>query len=178
MPIKRVLITHTSRKGFLGKGLEHYLRNGLRSVSLAVPKIDHRKISSHIIFQNIMDCEVPRFCEIRCEILISQNIMCFGKILWKDFSKIFSKIVSLISKSFLFFWKILIAKGFWAEFFEEFYTAASRIIGMFENFILSWILACTNYFLLDFLFCKFKVSFSCSKRFYRASSHVQLGKGK
>ena len=119
MPIKRVLTTHTSRKGFLGKGLEHYLRNRLRLVSLTVPKINHSKISSHIIFQNIVDCEVPRFCEIFCEILISQNIICFGKILWKDFSKIFSKIVFLISKSFLFFWKILIAKGFWAEFLKN-----------------------------------------------------------
>ena len=32
MPNKKVLITHTLRKGFLGKGLEHYLRNMLRSV--------------------------------------------------------------------------------------------------------------------------------------------------
>ena len=79
MPIKRVLTTHTSRKYFLGKGLEHYLRNRLRSVSLAVLKIDLGKINSHIIFQNIVDCEVPRFCEIFCEILISQNIICFEK---------------------------------------------------------------------------------------------------
>jgi len=79
MPIKRVLIAHTSRKGFLGKGLEHYLRNRLRTVSLTVPKIDHGKIRSHKIFQNVVDCEVPRFCEIFREILISQNIICFGK---------------------------------------------------------------------------------------------------
>ena len=79
MPIKRVLITHTSRKGFLEESLEHYLRNRLRTVSLAVPKIDHGKIRSHKIFQNVVDCEVPRFCEIFCEILISQNIICFGK---------------------------------------------------------------------------------------------------
>ena len=63
MPIERVLTTHTSRKVFLGKGLEHYLRNRLRSMSLAIPKIDLGKISSHIIFQNIVDCEVPTFCE-------------------------------------------------------------------------------------------------------------------
>ena len=78
MPTKRVS-THALKQGFLGKGLEHYLRNRLRSVSLAVPKTDHDKINSHIIFQNIVDCEVPRFCEIFCEILISQNIICFGK---------------------------------------------------------------------------------------------------
>ena len=77
MPIKRVLITDTSRKGSFGKGLERCLRNRLRSVSLTVPKIDHGKISSHIISQNIVDCEVPRFCEIFCEILITQNIICF-----------------------------------------------------------------------------------------------------
>jgi len=81
MTIKRVLTTHTSRKGFLEKGLEYYLRNRLRLVSLTVSKTDHGKISSHIIFQNIVDCEVIRFCEIFCEILISQNIICFGKIL-------------------------------------------------------------------------------------------------
>ena len=72
MPIKKVLIKHILRKGFLGKGLEYYLRNRLRSVSLAVPKTDHGKIRSHIISQNIMDCEIPRFCEIFCEILVSQ----------------------------------------------------------------------------------------------------------
>ena len=79
MPIKKVLIKHILRKGFLEKGLEHYLRNRLRSVSLTVFKIDHCKIRSHKISQNIMNCEVPRFCEIFCEILISQNIICFGK---------------------------------------------------------------------------------------------------
>ena len=79
MPIKKFFIKHILMKGFLGKGLEHYLRNRLRSVSLAVPKIDHGKIRSHKIFQNIVDCEVPRFCEIFCEILINQNIICFEK---------------------------------------------------------------------------------------------------
>jgi len=79
MPIKKVLIKHILRKGFLGKGLEHYLRNKLKSMSLAVLKIDHGKIRSHKIYQNIVDCEVLRFCEIFYEILISQNIICFGK---------------------------------------------------------------------------------------------------
>ena len=79
MPIKKVLVKHILRKGFLGKGLEHYLRNRLRSVSLPIPKIDHGKIRSHKISQNIVDYEVPRFCKIFCEILISQNIICFGK---------------------------------------------------------------------------------------------------
>ena len=79
MPIKRVLTTHTSRKGFLGKGLQHYLKNRLRSVSLAIPQIDYGKLRSHKISQNIVDCEVPRFCEIFYKILISQNIICFGK---------------------------------------------------------------------------------------------------
>ena len=41
MPIKKVLITHTLRKGFLEKGLEQYLRNMRRSVSLAAPKLKH-----------------------------------------------------------------------------------------------------------------------------------------
>ena len=54
MPIKKVLIKHTFRKGFLEKGSEHYIRNRLRSVSLAVPKIKHDKISSHMRF--------PKYC--------------------------------------------------------------------------------------------------------------------
>jgi len=74
MPIKKVLIKHILRKCFLAKGLEHYLINRLRSVSLAVPKIDHGKIKSHKNSQNIVDCEVPRFCEIFCEILMSHNM--------------------------------------------------------------------------------------------------------
>ena len=32
---------HTQRKCFLGKGIEHYLRNRLRSGFLAVPKLKH-----------------------------------------------------------------------------------------------------------------------------------------
>jgi len=79
MPIKKVLFKHILRKGFLEKGLEYYLRNRLRSVSLTVPKTDHGKIRTYIIFQNIVDYEVPRFCEIFCVILVSQNIICFGK---------------------------------------------------------------------------------------------------
>ena len=59
MSIKKVLIKYIHRKCFLGKDLEHYLRNRLRLVSLAVPKTDYVKIRSHIIFQNIVDCEVP-----------------------------------------------------------------------------------------------------------------------
>ena len=46
MLINKVLITHTLRKGFLGKGLEHYLRNRLRLVSLAVPKLKHGSYQS------------------------------------------------------------------------------------------------------------------------------------
>jgi len=193
MPIKRVLITHTSRKSFLGKGLEHYLRNRLRSVSLAVPKIDHGKISSHIISQNIVDCEVPKFCEIFCEILISQNIICFRKILWKDFSKIFSKIVFLISKSFFILLENTYCKRILSRIFEEFYTAASRIIRMFENFILSWTLAVYKLFSLRFYFLKIQSLLflfkkvlhgfkPCSIRKKKArdfiySNRVQLGKG-
>ena len=41
MLIKKVLIIHTLKKGFLEKGLEHYLRNRLRSMSLTVPKLKH-----------------------------------------------------------------------------------------------------------------------------------------
>ena len=53
MPIKKVLITHTLRKGFFEKGLEHYLRNRLRSVSLAVPKLNTAAIKLH---------KIPKFC--------------------------------------------------------------------------------------------------------------------
>ena len=54
MPIKKGLIKHTLRKGFLGKGLEYYLRNRLRTVSLAAPKLKHGKVSSHI--------RLPKYC--------------------------------------------------------------------------------------------------------------------
>ena len=37
MPNKKVLITHTQRKGFLEKSFEHCLRNKLRSIYLADP---------------------------------------------------------------------------------------------------------------------------------------------
>ena len=47
MPIKRVLTTHTSRKGFLEKGLEHYLRNRLRTMSQVVLKLNTANIRSH-----------------------------------------------------------------------------------------------------------------------------------
>jgi len=64
MPIKRVSIKHLLRRGFLEKGLEHYLRNRLRTVFKAIP-------------ENIEDFEVSRCCEIFRDILISQNIICF-----------------------------------------------------------------------------------------------------
>ena len=103
------------------------LRNRLRSVSLAVPKIDHGKIRSHKISQNIVDCEVPRFCEIFCEILISQNIKCFGKycekISWKY---LFEKIL-FYPKIFLSFWKVLLHRPLsWKGFWKAFYTVANK----------------------------------------------------
>jgi len=115
MPIKKVLIKPIVRKDFLEKGLEHYLRNKLRSVSLAVPKIDHSKIRSHKIYQNIVDCEVPRFCKIFYENLISQNIICFGKYCEKISSKYLFGKIAFYLKIFLSFWKILVAKGVWVE---------------------------------------------------------------
>ena len=54
MKIKKVFIKHILRKGFLGKDLEHYLRNRLRSVSLAVPKIDLGK--------NQLSYNFPKYC--------------------------------------------------------------------------------------------------------------------
>ena len=45
MPIKKVLVKHILRKGFLGKGLEHYLRNRLRIVFKAIPNIKTRQRS-------------------------------------------------------------------------------------------------------------------------------------
>ena len=53
MPIKRVLTTHTLRKGFLGKCLEHYLRNRLRTMFQVDPKLN-TKISGHI--------KTPKYC--------------------------------------------------------------------------------------------------------------------
>ena len=41
MPNKKVQITHTKRKDFLGKSLEHYLKNRLRSVYPADPIFIH-----------------------------------------------------------------------------------------------------------------------------------------
>ena len=124
MQIKKVLIKHILRKGFLGKGLEHYLRNRLRSVFLAVPKIDHGKVRSHKISQNIMDYRVPRFCEIFCEILISQkNKMCFWKIYFenilrkylfeKDCIKILFKLLKISC------WKRIFGWDFWKDFMKH-----------------------------------------------------------
>jgi len=59
MSNNRVLITHTLRKYFLGKSLEHYLRNRLRIMSQAVPKLNV-VISGLIKFLNILDYKVPR----------------------------------------------------------------------------------------------------------------------
>ena len=65
MPIKRVLITHTLRKGFLGKDLEHYLRNRLRTMFLAVPKLI-LAISGLIKFLNISNYKISRSYGIFC----------------------------------------------------------------------------------------------------------------
>ena len=54
MPIKRISTTHVLRKGFLGKGLEHYLKNRLRTMSHAVPKLN-MVILGFIKFFNILD---------------------------------------------------------------------------------------------------------------------------
>jgi len=127
MPIKKVLIKHILRKGFFGKGLEHYLKNRLRSVSLAVPKIDHGKIGSHKISQNIVDCEVSRFCAIFYRILISQNIICFGKYCQKIPWKYLIQKIGFYLKIFLSFWKILVAKGVWVEKVLEKFSTRLRI---------------------------------------------------
>jgi len=65
MPNKRILITHTLRKGFLGKGLEHYSRNRLRSMFLAVPKLISA-ISGLIKFLTMLDYKIPRHYGIFC----------------------------------------------------------------------------------------------------------------
>ena len=137
---------------------------------LAVPKTDHGKIRSHIISQNIVDCEVPKFCEIFCEILISQNIICFGKycekISWKY---LFGKIAFYL-KIFFSFWKILLAKGVWVEkVLEKFSTwlqiDLGNVFGKFYFHLSSNRVKIVFY--KDFIFLKFKVSFSCSKDFTR-----------
>ena len=53
MPIKRVLTTHAPRKGFLEKGLEHYLKNRLRTMSQIVPKLNTVNIRAH---------KIPKYC--------------------------------------------------------------------------------------------------------------------
>jgi len=65
MPKKRILIIHTLRKGFLGKGLEHYPRNRVRSMFVAVPKLISA-ILGLIIFLNVSDYKIPRFYGIFC----------------------------------------------------------------------------------------------------------------
>ena len=54
MPIKRILITHTLRKGCLEKDFEHYLRNRLRLMTEDVPKLKHGNYQDHI--------KIPKFC--------------------------------------------------------------------------------------------------------------------
>jgi len=54
MPIKRILITHTLSKGCLGKGLEHYRKNRLRSMTQDVPKLNHDNYQDRI--------KIPKFC--------------------------------------------------------------------------------------------------------------------
>jgi len=48
-------------------------------VSKCVPNSKHDKDQGTRNFPNIKDCEVLRFCEIFCDILMSQNKICFGK---------------------------------------------------------------------------------------------------
>jgi len=66
-------------KGFLGKGFVRYLRDMQRTVSKGVPNSKHGKDQGTRNFLNIENCEVPRFCEIFCGILMSRNKIYFGK---------------------------------------------------------------------------------------------------
>ena len=79
MQIKRVSIKHLLRKGFLGKGFEHYLKNVQKTVSKGVPNSKHGKDEGTRNFLNIEDCKFSRFCEIFCGNLMSRNKICFGK---------------------------------------------------------------------------------------------------
>ena len=63
MPTKRVSTTHALRKGFLGKGLEHYLRNRLRTMSQVDPKLNTANIKSHKNSQILWTMKFQDFVE-------------------------------------------------------------------------------------------------------------------
>jgi len=118
--MKRVSIKHLLRKGFFfEKGFEHYLRNMQRTVSKGVPNCKHGKDQGTRNFPNIENCEVPRFCEIFCGILMSRKKIYFGKyserISWKY---LFGKI-AFNFKIFLSLSKYFITRIYWAEIFEK-----------------------------------------------------------
>ena len=67
MPNKKVLITHTQRKGFL----EHYLRNMMRSMYPADPTFMHESFKSQK-FISFVNFSVVRFCGIFDDLIISK----------------------------------------------------------------------------------------------------------
>ena len=75
MPIKRVWTTHALRKCFLEKGLEHYLRNKLRTMSQVVPKLNTTNIRAHKNSQILWTMRFEDFVEY----FVKNLIRCFGK---------------------------------------------------------------------------------------------------
>ena len=71
MPNKKVLITHTQRKGFLGKSLEHCLRNKLRSMYRADPTFMDGGFKSQK-FPSLVNFSVAKFGGILDDLLISK----------------------------------------------------------------------------------------------------------
>ena len=83
MPNKKVLIAHLQRKGFLGKNLEHCLRNKMRSMYPADPIFMHGSSKSQK-FISLENFSVARFCGIFEDLKNPK----FHLILKKDFLKI------------------------------------------------------------------------------------------
>ena len=85
----------------------------------------------------------------------------------KDFLKISFEKIAFYLKIFLSFWKIFVAKGIWVEkVLEKFSTQLQIELGnVFDKFYFH--LSSNRVkivFYKDFIFLKFKVFFSCSKR--------------
>ena len=135
-----------------------------------------RQISDHI--------KIPKYCGLWSSKILGNILWNSDKpksnmvweILWKDFLKISFWKSAFNLKIFLSFWRILVAKRYWAKIFERFHTIANRVeLGKECFYLIDFIYShdftpCTNWkrngFHIDFIFLKLKLSFSWSKRLY------------
>ena len=125
MPIKRILITHTLRKCFFGKGLEHYLRNRLRTMSQVVPKLKTANIRTHENSQKLWIVKFQDFVNILWN--PDKPKSNFGKYCENNSWKYPFKRLLLIPKSFSAFGKFLLQKDIELRFFEKFHTVVNQV---------------------------------------------------